>query len=693
MVAQTHDLVQDIITDCSVVASLCAVTARTERGHSNILSTCFYPFDKAHDRPSVSPNGKYVFRFHFNGCYRRIFIDDRLPTTSSPRSLHVIDRKDSAVYWPALIEKAYLKVRGGYDFPGSNSGTDLWVLTGWIPEQVFIQTADMDRVAFWRRILKAFAYGDVLITLGTGKLSEKEERGMGLVGEHDYAVVDVDETRHQPVFLIKNPWANGRVWKGHLSFVDQKPSMIQNFSDMKIHEDRRPKHSHEPLSPGMFWMPLNDIYQSFESVYLNWNPGLFSYREDVHFSWDLCKLDSPEGFLGSNPQYVVKSAAAGIVWIVLTRHFKHIERSERADDYGQHLSSMPQEGFVSLYAFLSSGHRIQISDKTIAHSPYVDSPNALLKVEAQPGQSFTIALSEQAFPRRIESFTLSAFSSAPVEVVSARDVYEHENLQRGVWTIWTSGGNASGPDYRINPQFCLIVAEQADILLFLQNAKECWPVNVNLVWAKGRQIQSVTTRDIVGGSGEYRKGFAIAEIKGVPAGTYTVVCSTFEKGQLGDFELRVGSTNPCQIKPVTTASAGRFMTSVKPAILAPGEDHWIAPLYSQRLNRLSVSAKSQGDALAPDRPYCSPLKISIEVGQGPMKQVIGVSGEDEFIDARHQGVSTPDTDILPSMSSRGLWLSLERLGCSGIPSDERIDVQILSDAPCEVGRWTRGPEG
>lgn len=30
------DLVQDITTDCSVVASLCAISARTERGHPDV---------------------------------------------------------------------------------------------------------------------------------------------------------------------------------------------------------------------------------------------------------------------------------------------------------------------------------------------------------------------------------------------------------------------------------------------------------------------------------------------------------------------------------------------------------------------------------------------------------------------------------------------------------------------------------
>jgi calpain-7 len=151
------DLVQDITTDCSVVASLCAGTARARKGHGKVLSchlqviklptnsrfkllaSMLYPYDQDKARPRVSKNGKYIFRLHFNGCFRKVTIDDRLPASNTSRSLHVIDRNNPQLIWPALVEKAYLKVRGGYDFPGSNSGTDLWVLTGWIPEQIFLQ--------------------------------------------------------------------------------------------------------------------------------------------------------------------------------------------------------------------------------------------------------------------------------------------------------------------------------------------------------------------------------------------------------------------------------------------------------------------------------------------------------------------------------------------------------------------------
>ena len=98
-----------------------------------------FPSAKAGVVPPLSPNGKYIVRLNFNGSKRRVVIDDRLPVSSSDRILHAVDRRNLTLLWPALLEKAYLKVRGGYDFPGSNSGTDLWVMTGWLPEQLFLQ--------------------------------------------------------------------------------------------------------------------------------------------------------------------------------------------------------------------------------------------------------------------------------------------------------------------------------------------------------------------------------------------------------------------------------------------------------------------------------------------------------------------------------------------------------------------------
>jgi calpain-7 len=157
VVSDDIDLVQDITTDCSVVASLCAGVARANKGHckvfscplqsikspinspSQLLASMLFPYDHDKARPLVSKSGKYIFRLHFNGCFRKVVIDDRLPASNISRSLHVIDRNNPQLLWPALVEKAYLKVRGGYDFPGSNSGTDLWILTGWIPEQIFLQ--------------------------------------------------------------------------------------------------------------------------------------------------------------------------------------------------------------------------------------------------------------------------------------------------------------------------------------------------------------------------------------------------------------------------------------------------------------------------------------------------------------------------------------------------------------------------
>lgn len=99
-----------------------------------------FPYNEELQHPRISTNGKYIIRLNFNGCERKVVIDDRLPVSKTKRVLHVVDRNNPSLLWPALLEKAYLKARGDYDFPGSNSGTDLWILSGWIPEQVFFQS-------------------------------------------------------------------------------------------------------------------------------------------------------------------------------------------------------------------------------------------------------------------------------------------------------------------------------------------------------------------------------------------------------------------------------------------------------------------------------------------------------------------------------------------------------------------------
>ncbi|KAK4911901.1 cysteine protease, partial [Elasticomyces elasticus] len=170
------DFVQDVAPDCSIVASMCVGTARAERGHPRIFAQIIYPYNHETDQPALSPNGKYILRLNFNGCWRKVEVDDRLPASNSSRVLHVHDRSHPGLLWPAVVEKAYLKVRGGYDFPGSNSGTDLSVIIGWIPQQVFLHDEDLDREALWNELLPALFRGEIMLTLGTGKLGRREQQ-------------------------------------------------------------------------------------------------------------------------------------------------------------------------------------------------------------------------------------------------------------------------------------------------------------------------------------------------------------------------------------------------------------------------------------------------------------------------------------------------------------------------------------
>ncbi|KAI9372774.1 hypothetical protein BJX61DRAFT_422334 [Aspergillus egyptiacus] len=658
------DLVQDVLTDCSVVASLCATTSRSERGLDENLQPTVYPCIYNPTTPELSPSGKYIFRFYFNGCFRKVAIDDRLPSSKTSRSLYMIDRNHVNFIWPALVEKAYLKLRGGYEFPGSNSGTDLWVLTGWIPEQVFLHNDEVTADQIWSRLFKSFHSGDVLLTIGTGKLTETEQRELGLVSEHDYAILDMKEFKGRRQILLKNPWAG----------ADAVYTALSTEPDLAADSSNPPS-----LSPGSFWMDCGKVFQNFENLYLNWNPGLFTHQEDIHFAWDLSTGKGMAGCFAKNPQFAISTERGGIVWLLLGKHFRTIE-SRCSDEDEERL------GFISLYVF-KGGKRVSLSDGALHRGPYVDSPNTLMRLDMPAETTYTVVVSEESLPPVSQNFTLSAFSTAPVSITHAPNRYMCVSKVQSSWTPSTAGGNAESARYSLNPQFTIELVDPTDVSMLLEPADPELATHIKLFWSDGKRITRVRSRDIVADSGDYRRGGSLAERKGLDAGKYTIVASTFAPDQLAPFTLWVSANIPCQVKQLPPESAGRRVVLSDVGVLIPGRDRMLAPLQSPRLTRLKLIARSRQSTIG-NRPVGpSPVLMTIELGQGPYKEILATSEDGDHSDSI-SGVRIEDFDLQPGLEERGgVWIVLERIGGPGGQVEDHFEVEALGEERVEIGEW------
>ena len=222
---------------------------------------------------------------------------------------------------PPPLPQAYLKINGGYDFPGSNSGIDMFALTGWIPEQYRTDDDDFKPARLWERLCSASKYGDCLITVATGEMDEAEEKKWGLVPTHAYAVLQVREVGGVKLLQLKNPWARLR-WKGAYSVHDRQrwTPALREALNYDVEAATRADN-------GIFWIDYGSLLKFYKGIYSNWNPALFRHHTATHGQWPKRQPNaaSDEHTLAHSPQYALSvsvNAADGkgaAVWLLLTR--------------------------------------------------------------------------------------------------------------------------------------------------------------------------------------------------------------------------------------------------------------------------------------------------------------------------------------------------------------------------------------
>ncbi|KYQ58641.1 Calpain-7 [Trachymyrmex zeteki] len=542
---------QTVISDCSFVASL-AVSAQYEKKFGRrLITSIIYPKNKSKE-PIYNPFGKYMVKLHINGIPRKVIIDDLLPV-SRYNQLLCSYSSNRGELWISLLEKAYMKVMGGYNFPGSNSNIDLHALTGWIPERWAIRPNEVDfnKDNLFDVLLLRLHKGDVLVTVATGELSDLDADRTGLVPSHAYAVLDVRKINVHLIFLkmyfnningerllqLKNPWSHLR-WRGNYSELD-----IKHWTqDLKETLNYDPE-SASVFDNGVFWIDYDSICRFFDVFYLNWNPGLFNYTYCIHQMWKAGIGPVRDAYnIGDNPQFSleIQNKGSGAIWILLTRHITDIADFRQNQEY------------ITVLIYRNDGKRVYYPHDP---PPYIDgvrinSPHYLCKIKLgeQSDAKYTLVISQYEKTNTIY-YTLRAYGTCPFILRKIPQPYKYEKEITGQWKNITAGGCGNHPTYVNNPRYQIILESANNnnyLLIILKGPKE---------YQIGFDINTVVLKDInavtefkTKSSGPFRSGFVYLELEDVPAGTYHIIPSTYVPGQEGPFFLICKSSCNLQLQ-------------------------------------------------------------------------------------------------------------------------------------------------
>lgn len=530
MAVSSFSIKQTVVSDCSFVASLAISAAYERRFRKKLITSIIYPQNKKGE-PMYNPCGKYMVKLNLNGVPRKVIIDDRLPCDNRGELLCSYSSNRNEL-WVSLIEKAYLKVMGGYDFPGSNSNIDLHALTGWIPERQSLRENNFNKDHFFDKVFDRFHKGHCLATISTGPMTTQEEDRTGLVATHAYAVLDIRKVNGLQMLQLKNPWSHLR-WKGRFGCEDEErwtPKLRKALNyDNKLAQQ---------YDNGVFWIDYDSALNFYDTFYVSWNPDLFPKTTCCHYSW--MAHDGPEKdsySLGNNPQFSleVRNQQQSAVWVLLTRHITD------KDDFAEN------KEFITMLVYKNEGKKVYYPHSP---SPYIDgvrinSPHYLTKIQVPAAKTssnrFTLVVSQYEKHKNIQ-YTIRVYATAEFALKKIMDPYRFKKRISGNWTKENAGGCANHRDtYNKNPIFQVNLTSQqqgnTQLLIELRGPKT-FSVGFDVTCVDTKTGDLPFKQEM---SGNFRTGYSMLALE-VPPGIYNIIPCTFLQNRISPFFLDISTS-------------------------------------------------------------------------------------------------------------------------------------------------------
>mmetsp|Transcript_12866 Transcript_12866/g.25889 ORF Transcript_12866/g.25889 Transcript_12866/m.25889 type:complete len:892 (+) Transcript_12866:113-2788(+) len=552
-----YTIKQHCVSDCSFIAGLCISAAYEKRLEGRrLVSSLIYPQD-SNGTPIYNPQGVYMVKLWLNGVARQVIVDDYLPVDNEGRLLcsHTVaveENKSNLELWVPILEKAYMKMCGGYDFPGSNSGVDLFSLTGWIPEKLFLPEDSNDIKDFetpiercWERVFGASSSNDCLITMATSKdLTEEQASSVGLHTDHAYAVLKIMKSSNGTRLLqLKNPWARSG-WNKTYSAVE-----VDANSRRKLDCDA---DAAAECDGGVFWITWTDATIYLRNIHMSWNPELLPFKNISHGLWKA--EDGPKDdlfYVSDNPQFTITFSKDAVeknatVWVLLSRHVtKQEQKGSEAEGYLA----------ADVHRIKNSTQRVYYpgGDSCILTGGYTNNQHNLIRYDANGPEDRLLSIVLRQYNKSIDlGFTLSCYCTEAFRLGRpAKEMALYRTL-RGKWELRGNShrhsleiGSAGGPpqsgSFGSNPQWKIKVLEENTKMQFKCKAGKNLAINMVLVKTTRKRIHHLHEQLLINTG--YRFGFSVSDVVSLPPGMYSLVASTTEVGGIGSFVLQVLSSS------------------------------------------------------------------------------------------------------------------------------------------------------